>query len=136
MTSDRAHFILLWMFRFMAVMSISAVGAVVMPHGWMNSIHQAIGLGEMPESPVVSYLSRSLSAFYMFFGGLVLYVSRDIPRYREFISFWAKCGLVFATITLVIDLTAGLPWWWIISEAGFLFGFFVTVIVLIRKIAV
>ncbi len=40
---------------------LTALGAVVMPFDWMNVIHRQAGLGELPDVPIVGYLTRSIS---------------------------------------------------------------------------
>ncbi|MDC0322287.1 hypothetical protein OAL55_02865 [Verrucomicrobiales bacterium] len=134
MKPETAQRILVFMLRMMGVLSVAAVAAIFMPHAWMNWFHETMGMGELPDLPVVSYLSRSLSGFYLFFGAVVLYLARDVIRYLELIRFWARFGLVFATVSLYIDVTAKLPIWWIISEVGFLFTFFLYVSFLLKKI--
>lgn len=134
MRPETAQRILVFMLRLMGVLSVAAVAAVFMPHAWMNWFHERMGMGELPDLPVVSYLSRSLSGFYLFFGAVVLYLARDVDRYFELIRFWARFGLVFATASLYIDITANLPLWWIVSEVGFLFSFFLFALFLLRRV--
>ncbi|MCB0315506.1 MAG: hypothetical protein KDH84_20010, partial [Calditrichaeota bacterium] len=66
--------------------SLFALIFIFVPYEWMNEIHHGIGLGELPEAPVVGYLARSVSAFYALFGGLFLLLSLDVKRHRELIS--------------------------------------------------
>ena len=56
--------------RVLGTSSLTAVLFVFAPHSWMDGIHQWLGLGKLPESPVVGYLARSTSAFYAMLGGL------------------------------------------------------------------
>ncbi len=134
MTSAPAHRILVLMLRLMGALSLIAVTAVFMPHSLMNWFHESLGMGELPSLPIVKYLSRSLSGFYLFFGAIVLYLARDVDRYFDLICFWARCGLGFAAISLYIDVSSKLPWWWIVAEVGFLFSFFGTVLYLLKQI--
>jgi hypothetical protein len=60
--------ILVWLLRVTGVIMLTALGAVVMPFGWMNSIHQQLGLGALPNVPIVGYLTRSISALYALHG--------------------------------------------------------------------
>jgi len=55
----------------------------------MDGIHHYVGLGEMPKSPIVNYLARSLSAFYAMLGAFTLFISFDINRYRNLVTLWA-----------------------------------------------
>jgi hypothetical protein len=119
--ADKALVILL---RFVGVGALFALVAVFMPVSWMTATHRWLGLGEMPTSPIVEYLARSLSAFYAVMGALCLVLTTDLERYRPLVRF---LGLVFALMSVVllgIDLAAGMPWWWTASEGpcGVVFG--------------
>jgi pseudouridine-5'-phosphate glycosidase len=59
--SEKALVILL---RASAVLLLTAVIPVVMPFVWMKDIHRQLGMGELPEGPIIGYLTRSLSAMY------------------------------------------------------------------------
>ncbi len=112
------------MLRWLGVVSFSALGAVLMPHAWMDHIHRTIGLGELPDLPMVSYLSRSLSLFYAWLGALVFFTSFDLNRYLPLVRFIAWGGLGVAVLQTWIDATSPVPTWWLLSEGGFLFAYF------------
>jgi hypothetical protein len=115
---------LVWMLRGIGILSLSALGAVFIPHAWMDAIHRAIGLGELPDLPVVEYLSRSLSLFYAWLGIVPLYAARDIERHLGLIRLFAASGLAVCVIQTAIDFAAPLPLWWTLAESGFLFAYF------------
>lgn len=99
--------------------SLFALIFIFVPYEWMNEIHHGIGLGELPEAPVVGYLARSVSAFYALFGGLFLLLSLDVKRHRELISA-VGLGTAFLGLTLLfIDWHEGLPFWWKVWEGPF-----------------
>ena len=99
--------------------SLFALIFIFVPYEWMNEIHHGIGLGELPEAPVVGYLARSVSAFYALFGGLFLLLSFDVKRHRELISA-VGLGTAFLGLTLLfIDWHEGLPFWWKVWEGPF-----------------
>ena len=50
--------------RILGTGSATVAVFVVVPYAWMNAIHQWLGLGTLPDTPVVGYLARSTSAFY------------------------------------------------------------------------
>ncbi len=116
--------VLTWMLRGLGAVSCSAFVAVVMPRDWMFSIHERIGLGELPDLPMVAYLSRSLSLFYAWLGILVIWVSFDVERHLPWIRFFAFTGLAVAVIQTGIDFFAPVPVWWLVAEGGFLFLYF------------
>jgi hypothetical protein len=96
----------------------------------MNTIHQWLGLGELPAEPIVGYLARSTSAFYAFFGGLFWCLSFHLNRYRPVIHFLGATSAVFGVVLLFIDLREGLPLYWSLTEGpvGIVFGAIVFVL--------
>src|SRR5215510_15523377 len=119
--SDKALVILL---RLVGVSALFAVVAVFMPSSWMAATHRWLGLGEMPTSPVVEYLARSVSAFYAIMGALCLVVAADLERYRPLVRFLGVAFALMSVALLGVDLAAGMPWWWTASEGpgGVVFG--------------
>lgn len=110
--------------RVLGALSLSALGAVVIPHQWMNAIHRSIGLGDLPDLPVVEYLSRSLSLFYAWLAIVPFYAAGDVPRHLGLIRLFAASGLLVGVIQTAIDLAAPLPLWWTAAEGAFLFLYF------------
>jgi len=102
--------------RASAALLLVAVVPAVMPLEWMAAIHRGIGLGELPTGPIVSYLTRSLSAMYAAHGALLLYVSFDVRRYLPVVKCLAVLGMVFGVGMLALDCLVGLPPWWIACE--------------------
>lgn len=124
---------LAWMLRGIGLVSLSALGAILIPHEWMDRIHRAIGLGDLPDLPMVAYLARSLSLFYAWLGAVAFYASFDIERHLGLIRFFATTGLTVGVIQTGIDLSAPLPGWWTLAEGGFLFGYFGILLGLARR---
>jgi hypothetical protein len=120
----KAERMLVFLLRAIAVAAALAVVPAFMPHGWMDACHRGLGLGPLPESPVIVYLTRSLSAMYVFHGGLLWIVAGDVRRYASLVTYLAAAFTTFGLITLWIDFHAGLPWFWVASEgpAGIAFG--------------
>lgn len=103
-----------------AAVLLLALPAVVLPHSWMNAVHEAMGLGTLPDGPLVGYLTRSASALYASLGLLYLYLSFDPRRWLDLIVVlaWIKVG--FGTTVLLIDLLEGMPWYWTAAEGPFI----------------
>jgi len=102
---------------------LTALGAVVMPFDWMNSIHQQLGLGELPRAPIVGYLTRSISAFYALHGALLIFLAQDVRRYRLVVRFLAVAGILFGALMLGIDRAVGMPVAWTAQEGPFVIVF-------------
>lgn len=102
--------------RIIGVGALFALPAVFLPYDWMNAIHGAVGLGMLPEAPIVDYLAHSLSAFYFLLGVVTLYISRDIRCYRDLVTLWAVLGGASGILLIGIDVAAGMPASWTLSE--------------------
>jgi len=125
--SERAVTIIL---RVMGALAMLAVGAVVMPTSWMAACNRSLGLAELPQVPLMEYLTRSLSAMYALHGGFTWMVAGHVRRYRPLVLFSGAAMTVFGAAMLGIDLYAGLPWHWVLSEGPFIMpvGILVTVL--------
>lgn len=110
---------LIVLLRFFGCTSLLAIYAVVQPFPWMAATHEALGLGELPDAPIVSYLARSLSLFYALVGATLLVLSTDVERYRPVLVVVTR-GLVLVGVALFfVDLNAGLPPYWTWWEGPF-----------------
>jgi hypothetical protein len=107
---------LVLLLRAVAILSALAVVPIFMPHAWMDAIHRRFGLGELPELPVICYLTRSVSALYAFHAGLLWLVSLDLRRHAAVITYVGAAFVCFGVLILGIDLMAKLPWYWIVGE--------------------
>lgn len=111
--SQRAAVIIL---RLIGIGGLCAVPAIVMPFSWMESVHRVAGLGDLPDVPIVSYLARSLSAFYAVVGLISLSISFDLSRYRPLARLLALTFVLMGVVLLGVDLATGMPQSWTLSE--------------------
>ena len=93
------------------VAGLAAIGAV-MPLRWMDTIHRAIGMGALPDGPIVEYLARSTSAFYALMGALLWMLSFDLVRYHLLVRRLGKAIIALGILLLWVDIMAGMPWFW------------------------
>ena len=100
----------------MGALLLPAWAAVFMPTSWMVWTHRWLGLGELPEAPIVEYLARDLSLFYGIHGGLLLLVARDVRRFLPVILYLGALGVVSGAIFFSVDFYAGMPASWTWSE--------------------
>src|SRR5262245_39873212 len=107
---------LTWLLRSIGILLLLAVFAVVAPFAWMATLHRALRLAELPDLPIVHYLTRSSALLYANWGILYVYLSLDVARHRTVIRFLMLTKLVFAAAMLAIDLAAAMPWYWTILE--------------------
>lgn len=106
-----------WILRLLGFLGMFAILAVIMPFGWMLSIHEYLGLGVMPEAPVVEYLARSLSAFYALVSVIFWYLSFRVQEHWKLVRVLACLLVIFGTVSWWIDVKSGMPLFWTLQEA-------------------
>jgi hypothetical protein len=131
MTAD--HWLAFYL-RLVGVVLMLALAAVVMPFEWMAFVHRRLGLGELYESPLTNYLTRSLSALYALHGALHFAVARDVRRHAAVIGFLGWSYLCFGALLLALDHNAGMPEWWILLEGPVIMGSGTIILLLHRRL--
>ena len=129
--SERA---LVWILRILGGMALLATIAALMPYSWMQITHRFLGMGEMPDAPVVEYLARSTSAFYAFHGALAVLISFNVRRYKRIIVLFGWFAVVFGIGIFIVDVLAGMPAFWIASEGPFVVPVGIAILCLTRGI--
>jgi len=125
---------LAWLLRFQGSILLLALLAVVMPTSWMEAINDAIGLEPLPRTPLVEYLTRSLSGLYAYVGMICLYLANDVRRFAGLIRYMSSLGMVFATGLLLLDGLVGLPAPWVSIEGPVVFLLCLSLWLLARRI--
>ena len=120
--------------KFAGGVMLLAFAAIFMPTSWMAANHRWLGLGEFPASPLVDYLTRSVSALYGIHGGLYLVAARDVRRHVAVLRYLASMNVVFGVLMLGIDAHAGMPWYWSLFEGPPVLAFGVLLLVLLRSV--
>ena len=108
--------LLVALLRFEGAMEMLAFIAVVMPHAWMAAAHQWLGLGVLPDFPLLDYMIRSASFLYGLHGVLLWMLAKDTKRFRPLIIYAAASYLASVLVFAMIDLRDGMPWWWTGAE--------------------
>lgn len=116
-----AHY-LAWVLRLAGALLVLAWPFVFLPESWMATSHRALGLGEFPASTLVDYLTRSISVLYGIRGLVYLLLATDVARYLPVIRFFGWMDVVAGVLLIGIDLHAGLPLYWTLSEGPPLIG--------------
>jgi hypothetical protein len=106
--------------RVSGIILLTALVPAVMPFAWMQDIHGLLGMGQLPESPITGYLTRSLSAMYALHGALVFFVSLDVRRYLPMVKCLAVLGVIFGAGMLALDVSVGMPLPWALGEGPFI----------------
>ena len=126
MSPRTARKVAIFILRFLGINALLALVFLFMPISWIEGIHDRLGLGEMPHSPIVGYLSRSLCLFYGLLGAFLIGISLDLDRYRPLVRMFGWLCPLIGIFLLGIDLHEKMPGWWIASEGPFtiVFGVF------------
>jgi hypothetical protein len=119
--------------RATALVLLTAALAVVMPHAWMEAIHAWLGFDALPNSPLVAYLARSLSALYALIGAWCWFVSRDVRRYLPLLRFSVLVTLVFDVTLIAVDLAVEMPIMWLAIEGPFVLAWTFALWALVRR---
>ncbi|MCP3961386.1 MAG: hypothetical protein GY719_26365 [bacterium] len=128
-----SEFVAAILLRLGGAFMLLAFAAALLPTSWMAWSHARLGLGELPASPLVEYLTRSVSLLYGIHGGLYLVVASDVRRYAGVLKYLAAMNIVFGAAMVAIDLRAGLPWFWTLAEGPPVLAFGVLLLVLLRS---
>ena len=116
MRSSTAAKLLSWLMILVGGMAMLAVVAVIMPTAWMEAANDSIGLGPFHSSPLMEYLTRSLSLLYALFGILTVYLGLNVRRYPSLIRLVGWLTIVLGVGLTGIDFAAGMPASWSWSE--------------------
>ena len=113
---------------------LAALPCAFLPYAWMDAVHRWLGLGTLPDAPMVLYLARSASALYASIGGLYLYLAADPRRHRDVLRVlgWLKVALGIGLIP--IDVSAGLPWFWTAYEGPFVLAWGLALLGMVRSL--
>lgn len=126
----RTEKILTILLRVSAGVLLLALIPIFFPHAWMAAINRKIGLGELPDTAIVGYLTRSLSAVYAFHGVLALCMSFDIGRFLPLIICFASASMALGVLLLSLDIYLNMPLPWIIGEGPGIIVFYAAILAL------
>jgi hypothetical protein len=127
------HRVLQLLLRIAGTSMLFALVFVAAPRSWMQDIHGLVELGEMPNTPIVWYLARSVSAFYAVMGGLFWIVSFNVSHHHSVLSYLGWTMTVFGAALCVIDVQAAMPLAWTVTEGPFVTLFGVVMLYLVSR---
>ena len=108
--------LLVWLLRLAGAVEILAFIAVVMPRSWMEISHAWIGLGAMPDGPILMFMIRQASYTYGVHGLSLWLIASDVDRFRPFVVFNGVAFLIAAPVFFLIDLGQEMPIWWTLGD--------------------
>lgn len=134
LTPSDAEQLLKIILRLLGSASLSALVFVFVPHAWMNQIHAQLGMGSLPDQPVVGYLARSTSALYALLGGVLWMLSFNPKRHRAVLIHLGYSIITLGVILLFVDWLEGMPLFWKLWEGPFVIAFGLVLLSLSRAI--
>jgi len=113
MRSDQLQSLIL---RLSGSVEVLAFLAVVMPRSWMVSSHAWLGLGDMPDGPLIMFMIRQASYVYGMHGVSLWVLASDVQRFQPMIVLNGISFTLAGAVFFAIDYSAGMPLWWTISD--------------------
>lgn len=104
------------MLYFVAIILLMAVVPIFFPESLMDWMHQKLGLGELSDQPITSYLTRSTSMLYAVHGAVMLRTAMKIENLFKIVPLLAWLHVAIGLVLLGIDWNAQMPWWWTLGE--------------------
>jgi hypothetical protein len=105
-----------WLLRFLGAVEVLAFIAVVMPRSWMEISHAWLGLGLMPNGPIIDFMIRQASYTYGVHGISLWVLALHVDRYRLLVMLNGIAFLLAGPVFFLIDHSAGMPLWWTLSD--------------------
>jgi hypothetical protein len=112
---------------------MSAFLTVLLPVATMQTVHEWLGLGEFPVTPITAYLARSTSLLYGVHGSVIFYTGLTIRYHWRFIPLIGWLHIVIGFAILAIDITAPMPMYWTVLEGGPIAAIGVLILFLFRR---
>jgi hypothetical protein len=131
MTPER---LLILVLRIVGSVALLAIPWIMLPYSVMNGIHEGLGMGRLPDAPIVGYLARSTSFFYALLGGLLWIASLDLSRHRVILCFIGLAAMLLGITLYAVDFTEGMPLWWSMAEGTINVLFGATVVMLSLRV--
>ena len=110
------HRLLAWLLRLAGACELFAFFAVVMPRSWMEASHAWLGLGALPEGPVLMFMIRQASYTYGMHGISLFLLASDVERFRPLVRLNGVSFLLAAPVFFLIDYLSGMPHWWTLMD--------------------
>ena len=107
-----------WLLRLVGVFELLAFFAVVMPRSWMEASHAWLGMGAMPEGPVLMFMIRQASYVYGMHGVSLFVLAADVERFRPLVRLNGVSFLLAAPVFFLIDYVEGMPAWWTLMDSA------------------
>jgi hypothetical protein len=106
-----------WLLRLTGSFEILAFIAVIMPRSWMEMSHAWLGMGQMPDGPLIMFMIRQASYTYGMHGISLWVLASDVVRFRKLVILNGIAYLLAGPVFFLIDHSSGMPLWWTVSDS-------------------
>ncbi|WP_148618642.1 hypothetical protein [Mariniblastus fucicola] len=113
-----AEKVLSWLMMIVGCGLMVAFLFMLLPPQQMASMHEWLGLGELPDAPITFYLARSTSMLYGIHGALMFICGRNVKKHADLMPVFGWLHFVIGVVMIGIDVTSGMPWWWTTFEGA------------------
>ena len=134
MPMNRYERTLVLLLRLDGIIMLAALLPSMMPLAWMQATHRYLGMGELPDGPIIGYLTRSLSLMYAMHGAILLFLSLDVRRFLPVVKYVAVLTILFGLWLIGLDVFVGMPSFWTASEGPSLFILYCVVVWLTGRV--
>ena len=83
----------------------------------MEIAHTWLGMGEMPNGPIIMFMIRQASYTYGMHGISLWVIASNVERFRLLVILNGFAYLIAAPVFFLIDHTSGMPLWWTLGDA-------------------
>jgi hypothetical protein len=110
----RALKICLWTAGILCLLSVFGM---FLPVTVVESIAKAFGAGAFPDSPVVPYVLRVISATYVAVGAYFIILALHPEKYAVLVPFTGLAAVFLGLVCAVTGLAVAIPLWWLLGDA-------------------
>jgi len=95
--------------RFLAICELLIFSITFMPESWLAAFHAWLGLGHLPDSVFLRYITRGATLCQGAIGAGLWVMASDVTRYRPLVIVTAVALIVASPSFYIIDTASGMP---------------------------
>jgi len=95
--------------RFLAICELLIFSITFMPESWLGAFHTWLGLGHLPDSVFLRYITRGATLCQGAIGAALWTMASDVTRYRPLVIVTAIALVSASPSFFVIDTISGMP---------------------------
>ena len=110
----RALKICLWIAGFACLLSVFGM---FLPVSAIESITRAFGIESLPDSPLLVYAVRLMSATYAAVGVFFIILALDPMKYGVMVPFSGLGAVFVGVVCAIVGLLEAMPLWWFLGDS-------------------